>query len=110
MTKQEFTTATTTALGQFGNAAHQAIEFWREGAERIATLANERWDLAFEEAKSQLDVETRKNAKHFQDVVGGYWSRAVTMSSDGATIAVDTLVGAAIAGVERVADYAHAKA
>jgi len=110
MTKQEFTNATTTALGQFGNAAHQAIGFWREGGERIAAVANERWDLAFEQAKPQLDADTRKNARHFKVVVGGYWNRAVAMSSDGATIAVDTLVGAAIAGIERVAGYTHAKA
>lgn len=110
MTKQEFTHTATSALGQFGNAAHRAIALYREGGERIATLANERWDAAFEQAKPQLDAETRKNAKHFKTVVGGYWTRALAMSTDGATIAVDTLVGAAVAGVERVAGYTHAKA
>lgn len=110
MTKQDFTDTATNALGQFGNVAHRAIELYREGGERIATVANERWDIAFEQAKPQLDAETRKNAKHFRDVVGGYWSRALALSSDGAIIAVDTFVGAAIAGVERVAGYVPAKA
>jgi hypothetical protein len=110
MTKHEITDATTNALGQFGNAAHGAIQFWREGGERIAAVVNERWDIAFEQAKPHLDAETRKNAKHFKTVVGGYWNRALALSSDGATIAVDTFVGAAIAGVERIAGPAHAKA
>jgi hypothetical protein len=110
MTKQQFTDVTTTALGQFGNAAHRAIALYREGGERIAAVANERWSVAFDEAKAQLDADTRKNARHFKDVVGGYWNRALALSTDGATIAVDTIVGAAIAGVERVAGYVPAKA
>src|SRR5438105_14721455 len=110
MTKQQFTDVTTTALGQFGNAVHQAIALYREGGERIAAVANERWETAFEEAKAQLDAETRKNAKHFKQVVGSYWTRAIALTTDGATIAVDTVVGAAIAGVERIAGYTHAKA
>jgi hypothetical protein len=110
MTKHEFTDVATNALGQFGNAAHQVIALYREGGERIAAAANERWDTAFAQAKPQLDAETRKNAKHFKEVVGGYWTRAIALSTDGATIAIDTVVGAAITGVERMAGYAHAKA
>ena len=110
MTKQEMTHAATTALGQFGNAAHNVIGFWREGGERIAAVANERWNLAFEQAKPQLDAETRRNAKHFKQVVGNYWGRALALSTDGAGIAIDTVVGAAISGVERVSGYTHAKA
>lgn len=110
MTKQQFTDVATNALGQFGNTAHQIISLYREGGERIAAVANERWDTAFAQAKPQLDAETRKNARHFKEVVGGYWTRAIALSTDGATIAIDTVVGAAIAGVERVAGYTHAKA
>jgi hypothetical protein len=108
MDKQEFTQATTAALGRFGNAAHQAIDIYREGGERLAALAGERWDTAFEQAKPQLDAETRKNAKHAKDVFARYYTRAIALSADGARIAVDTVVGASIAGVERVAAYKHA--
>jgi hypothetical protein len=103
MTRQEITCAATTALGQFGGAAHRAIGYWREGGERIASIANERWDLAFEEARPQLDAQTRRNATHFKHTVATWWNRAFALSADGATVAVDTFVGAAIAGVERVA-------
>ena len=110
MTKHRFTEATTTALGQFGNAAHIAIHTWREGGERIATFAGERWDTAFEQAGPQLDAQTRKNAQNFRKVVGRWWTRGVALSSDGATIAVDTFVGAAIAGVERATGHVPANA
>ena len=108
MNKQNITQATTEALGRFGNAAHQAIGLYREGGERIATIVGERWDTAFAQSKAQLDAETRKNATHAKDVFGRYYSRALTLSADGAQIVVDTFVGATIAGVERVAAYKHA--
>jgi hypothetical protein len=110
MTKQQFTDAATTALGRFGNAAHRAIALYREGGEHIARIADERWETAFEQAKPQLDAQTRKNARHAKDVFGRYWARALDLSTDGATIAVDTVVGAAIAGVERAAGYSQARA
>lgn len=110
MTKQQFTGAATAALGQFGEAAHRAIALYREGGERIAQAAHERWEAAFAQAKPQLDAETRKNAKHAKDVFGRYWARALELSTDGATVAVDMVVGAAITGVERVAGHTQAKA
>ena len=105
MQTQDFTKTTTEALGRFGNAAHQAIELYRQGGERIAAFANERWDTAFEQSKSQLDAETRKNAKHAKDVFSNYYSRVLELSADGATIVVDTMIGATIAGFERFNGY-----
>lgn len=110
MTKQQFTEATTTALGRFGSAAHKAIEIWRDGGERVATIAGERWDTAFEQSRSQLDAQTRRNAQNFRKVVSRWWSRGLALSADGATIAIDTFVGAAITGVERAAGHTQAKA
>lgn len=101
MQTQDFTTSTTAALGRFGNVAHQAIEFYRQNGERIAAFANERWDQAFEQAKPQLDAETRENAKHAKDTFSQFYSRALELSADGATILVDTFLGATIAGVRR---------
>ena len=101
MQTQDFTTTTAAALGRFGNAAHQAIEIYRQNGERFAALASERWDQAFEQAKPQLDAETRKNAKHTKDVFSEYYSRALELSADGATIMVDTFIGATIAGLQR---------
>lgn len=110
MDKQEFTAAATAAFTRFGTAAHKAIEMYREGGERLATAANERWDAAFEESKPELSAETRKNAKHARDVFSRYYGRGLDLSADGAVVAVDTFVGASIAGIERVGTYKHARA
>ena len=110
MDKQEFTAAAKAAITRFGTGAHKAIDLYREGGERLASLAGERWDLAFEKSKRELDAETRKNAKHARDVFAGYYERGLALSVDGAGIAVDTIVGAWIAGIERVGTYRHAKA
>jgi hypothetical protein len=110
MTKQQFTEAATSALDHLGHAAHRAIEIWREGGERIAAVAGERWDAAFEQAKPQLDAQTRRNAQNFRKVVGRYWARGFASSAEGAATAVDTFVGTAITGIERAASYAQAKA
>jgi hypothetical protein len=108
MDKHEFTAAATAAFARFGSAAHQAIEMYREGGERLAALAGERWDVAFEESKPELSTETRRNAKHARDVFARYYERGLALSADGAGIAVDTFVGASIAGIERFAAYKHA--
>ena len=110
MNQQQFTTVAKSAFANFGTAAHKAIDLYREGGERLAALADERWNTAFEQSKSQLDAETRKNAKHAKDVFAGYYARGLALSADGAQIVVDTFVGASIAGIERVGAFKHAKA
>lgn len=110
MDKQEFTSAATTAFARFGTAAHKAIELYREGGERLATFANERWDAAFEQSRPELSAETRRNAKHARDVFARYYERGLAFSADGAGIAVDTFVGASIAGIERAAAWKQAAA
>ena len=109
MDKHDITAAATAALGRFGHAAHGAIGLYREGGERLAQAAGARWDLAFEQAKPQLSAETRKNATNARKVFARYYDRALALSADGAVIAVDTFVGAAIAGLERAAGYTPAR-
>jgi hypothetical protein len=110
MDKQEFTAAATAAFTRFGTTAHKAIDLYREGGERFASLAAERWDTAFEQSKPELSAETRKNARHARDVFARYFERGLALSADGAGIAVDTFVGASIAGIERMGAWKHAKA
>jgi hypothetical protein len=108
--KHQFTTTAKSAFTNFGTAAHKAIDLYREGGERLAAVAGERWDTAFEQSKKQLDAQTRKNATHARDVFAKYYGRGLALSADGAGMAVDTLVGAWIAGIERMGAYPHAKA
>jgi hypothetical protein len=105
-----FTAAAKAGIANFGTAAHKAIDLYREGGERLGTVAGERWDTAFQEARKELDADTRKNAKHARDVFAKYYGRGLALSADGAGVAVDTVVGAWIAGIERIGTFKHAKA
>ncbi|MEO5670482.1 MAG: hypothetical protein ABIR26_07295 [Ramlibacter sp.] len=109
MKTKSFSSNATTLIGTFGNAAHDAIGAYREGGERLATAMDQRWKAAMKESSSQLSAETRKNANHAHQVFNGYFSKAVAMSADGAKVVVDTMVGAAVSGVERAAAFQEAR-
>lgn len=88
-------------IAGFDSNAHRAIAAWREGGERLGGLARERWDAAFAEARPKLSPETRRNATHARDVFAGLYAKGVVLSASGAEAAVDTLVQAARAAVDR---------
>jgi hypothetical protein len=92
-------------IAGFGNGAHHVIGLYREGGERLADAMEQRWKAALKQSAPKLTPETRKNAAHAQQVFSGYYAKGLAMSADGAQVVVDTLVGAAIAAVERVAAF-----
>jgi hypothetical protein len=65
----------------------------------------QRWKAALKQTAPKLTPETRKNAAHAQQVFSGYYAKGLALSADGAEVVVDTLVGAAIAAVERIAAF-----
>lgn len=92
-------------IAGFGNGAHRAIGLYREGGERLIDAMDQRWKAAFKQSAPKLTPETRKNAQHAHQVFSGYYAKGLAMSADGAQVVVDTVVGAAIAAVERVAAF-----
>ncbi|HVZ46680.1 MAG TPA: hypothetical protein VHA82_22935 [Ramlibacter sp.] len=106
----DFTELATRLVDGFDVTAHRAIETWRLSSERLGDAAKARWDAALKESSPRLDAETRRNAKHLQQVCGGYYTRGVEMTATGASIAIDTLVQAARAGLDRVAARTAARA
>lgn len=109
MNTTAFTTACTSALEAFGATAHGAIDAYRAGGERLGEFAAERWDRAFEQARPQLSAETRRNAAHTRKVFARYYRQGLAMSSSGATVAVDTLVHAGGAALQRAEGFARAR-
>ena len=103
MDKQALGSTARQWIAGFDSNAHRAIAAWREGGERLGGLARERWDAAFAEAKPKLSAETRRNASHARDVFAGVYAKGVVLSASGAEAAVDTLVEAARAAVDRAA-------
>ena len=105
-----FSTVATQLIDGFDQAAHQAIGLYRDGGERIATAAKQRWDAALKESSPQLSAETRKNAVHAQKVIGGYYTKGIDLAASGAEVAVDTLVQAARTAVQRAASWQQGRA
>jgi len=97
-------------IAGFGNGAHRVIGLYREGGERLADAMDQRWKAALRQSAPELTPETRKNAQHAHEVFSGYYAKGLAMSADGAQVVVDTLVGAAIAAVERVSALGAAAA
>ena len=92
-------------IAGFGNSAHHVIGLYREGGERLADAMEQRWKAALKESAPQLTPETRKNAARAQQAFTGYYAKGLAVTADGAEVVVDTLVGAAIAAVERIAAF-----
>ncbi|HXD41804.1 MAG TPA: hypothetical protein VN649_14660 [Ramlibacter sp.] len=107
MDANSFSTTATGLLANFGHAAHQAIGVYREGGERLAATLEQRWKAALKESSPQLTAETRRNAARAQQAFSAYYAKGLALSADGAEVVVDTLVGAAVAGVERAAAFAQ---
>jgi len=109
MDTSTFSTAATNALANFGISAHHLIGVYREGGERLATTLEQRWKAALKEASPQLTAETRRNAARAQQAFSASYSKGLALTADGAEVVIDTLVGAAVAAVERAAAFQQAR-
>jgi hypothetical protein len=92
----------------FDGNARRAIDAWREGGDRLGGIARERWDSAFAQAQPQLSADTRRDAAHARDVFAGLYAKGIVLSASGAQAAVQALVEAARAAVDRAAATPHA--
>jgi hypothetical protein len=110
MNTEQITKVATQVVDGFDTTAHTLIDAWRDGGERLGAVAKQRWDAALKESAKQLDAETKKNAQHARAVFGTYYTRGIHMSASGATVAVDTMVQAARAAIERAAAWPQARA
>jgi hypothetical protein len=108
MDKQALSSTARQWIAGFDSNARLAIGAWREGGDRLGDVARERWDSAFEQAKPKLSPETRRNASHARDVFAGIYAKGIVLSAIGAEVAVETLVEAARAAVDRAAAAPHA--
>jgi hypothetical protein len=101
MSAQQLSTVAYDVIVSSGNTAKNVITAYRAGGERVADLLEQRWDKAFAQSRAQLSAETAKNAKAAKQLVGGYYARGLTVSTDSATDMVAQLVKLAGGGVER---------
>lgn len=106
MNTNTFSTTATEFVARFGNTAHDVIDAYRDGGERLAGTLEQRWKAALKETSPKLTPETRRNAARAQHAFSAYYAKGLNLSADGAVVVVDTLVGATVAAIERAAALA----
>ncbi len=107
MSARKLSTVTTDVIESYGNTAKNVIHAYRAGGERVAGLLEKGWDRALKESRSQLAEGVARNASAAQQVLNGYYTKGLTLTSDGAEQVVDQMVKLAGTGVQRVAANAH---
>lgn len=107
MSAKKLSTVTTDVIESYGNTAKNVIHAYRAGGERVANLLEKGWDRALKESRSQLAEGVARNASSAQQVLNGYYTKGLTLTSDGAEQVVDQMVKLAGSGVQRVAANAH---
>jgi hypothetical protein len=101
MSVQQFSTVAYDVIVASGNTAKNVVHAYRAGGERVAGLLEQRWDRAFKESRAQLSAETAKNATAAKQLVGGYYAKGLTVTTDSATEVIAQLVKVLGGGVER---------
>jgi hypothetical protein len=108
MTAQNLSTVTTGLITTYGNTARNLVNAYRMGNERVAGLVDQRWESAVMKSARKLSAEVRGNALAAEKKLSGYFVKGITLSSDGADIAITRAVELAAKGVQQVAANASA--
>ena len=103
MTAKNLSSLTQDVIDAYGNTAHNVILVYRASGERVASFVEQRWEQALERTREQIVPEVRDNARYVQNIIGGYYSRGLDFTSQGAETVVNQLVGLAGQGVRQVA-------
>lgn len=103
MSAKNLSTLAIELVESYGNTAKNAIDAYRAGGERVVSLLEQRWSRALKESRSELTAETVKNASAAQLAFSVYYTKGLSLSSDGAEQLVSQLVKVLEHGVTRVA-------
>jgi hypothetical protein len=107
MPAKNLSNVTCELITSYGNAARNVIQAYRVGNARIASYVDQRWASAVHKAGAQLSAEIRSNAVAAEQKVSAYYTRSVSLGSDGADMAVSKVVAIAGKGVTRAAANAN---
>jgi hypothetical protein len=103
MRTQTLSTVTTDLIASYGNTARNVINAYRASGERVAVFLDQRWERALNQSSDQLAADVRKNAQALHDLLNGYYSKGIALTSAGADALVDKAVELAGQGVSQVA-------
>ena len=107
MTAKNLSTVANELIESYGNTAKNVIHAYRTGGERAVGLMEKSWNRALRESRSQLEAGVAKNATALQQALSGFTIKGLSVTSEGAQIAVNQMMKLAETGVERMAANAH---
>lgn len=108
MSAKNLSTVACDLIESYGNTARNVIDAYRAGGERVVSVLEQRWNRALKESRSQLTAETVKNASAAQLAFSVYYTKGLTLTTNGAQQVVNQLVKVLEDGVVRVAANANA--
>ena len=103
MTAKNLATVTTELIESYGNTAKNVINAYRVGNERAVSYVNQSWAAAVKKTGTRLSADVRGNAVAAQKKITALYAQGVTLTSDGADVAVNKAVELAGKGVVQVA-------
>lgn len=101
MSAKNLSTVASDLIEAYGNTAKHMIDAYRAGGERVVSLLEQRWNKALKESRSELSAETAKNARAAQLAFSVYYTKGLSLTSNGAQQVVTQLTRVLETGVER---------
>ncbi len=103
MSTRKLSAVTCHVINAYGNTASNVIHAYRVGGERVVGMIDTRWNIAFQQSRSQLASGVAKNATAVHQLLQKYTLKGLTVTSGGAQDVVNQVVKLADAGVMTVA-------
>ena len=103
MASKNLASVTNELIASYGNTAKNVIQAYRVGNARIASFVDQRWATAVDKMGNQLSTEIRSNALAAELKVTAYYTKSISLGTDGADMAVSKVVELAGKGVTQVA-------
>lgn len=103
MSAKNLATVTNELIESYGNTAKNVINAYRVGNERAVSYVDQSWAAAVKKTGTRLSAQVRGNAVAAQKKISSLYAQGVTLTSDGADVAVSKAVELAGKGVEQVA-------
>ncbi len=108
MTAKNLSTVASDLITSYGNTASHVIDAVHAGGDRLVSSLEQRWNRALRQQRSELTGEVAKNAAAAQMAFSAYYSKGLSLTTQGAQQVVSQMTKLMEAGVERAAANANA--
>ncbi len=103
MTAPKLSTVATRLVQTYGNTAHNVVNAYRAGGERMGQLLEQRYTRALLATGDKLSPEVRENALVTQKIISAYYVKGIELASQGAGALIDNVIKYTGMGLEQVA-------